>query len=153
MINFVDDLNYRSARPKGIFDMKVLRSDIVIEEYQEHNLVVNGAFLQIVRLIGNDVSGRSITKIGFGTNGTDPVVTDTTLTNQYVRQVSSYIFPEGDNSVQINWVLPADEGNGMAIIEFGLFTQNGMLFTRKTRVSAILKTSDISFEGKWTIIF
>jgi hypothetical protein len=152
MMRFIDGFDFRSSRPKGIFGLKVLRSGIVIEEYRDHNLIVNGAFFQMARLVGADVTGRSVTKIGFGTGGADPAVTDTALTNQYLRAVSGYGYPE-DGQVQINWVLPTSEGNGMKILEFGLFTQDGTLFARKAREEAIPKESDISLEGSWTIIF
>jgi hypothetical protein len=152
MVRFIDDLDYRRVRPKGIFGLKVLRSGIVIGEYREHNLIVNGAFFQMARLVGADVTGRSVTKIGFGTGGADPAVTDTALTNQYLRSVSGYTDPE-DGQVQINWVLPTTEGNGMKILEFGLFTTDGTLFSRKVREEAIPKESDISLEGSWIIIF
>jgi hypothetical protein len=152
MMRFIEDLDWRRVRPEGIFDLKVLRSGIVIENYRDHNLVVNGAFYQMARLISGDVTGRSVTKIGFGTGGTAPTVTDTALTGQFLREVSGYSYPE-DGQVQINWVLPTSEGNGKKIIEFGLFTNDGMLFARKTRAQAIPKESDISLEGSWIIVF
>jgi hypothetical protein len=154
MINFVDDLGYSRKWPKGVFSLKVLRSGIVIEEYESHNLVVNSAFFQMARLLAGDTAGRSVTKIGFGTNGTNPAVTDTTLADQYLRAVSGYEYP-GDDRVKINWVLPVDENNGMRIAEFGLFCEDGTLFARKTRDGAdpIPKAADISLEGRWTIIF
>jgi hypothetical protein len=149
MLRFIDDFK---VRPQGIFELRVLRSGIVIEEYREHNLIVNGAFFQMARLVGGDVTQRSIAKIGFGTGGTDPAVTDTQLTNGYLRAVSGHTYPE-DGQVQISWTLPTSEGNGMKILEFGLFTQDGTLFARKTRTEAIPKEVDISLEGTWTIIF
>jgi hypothetical protein len=152
MVRFTDELGYRKVRPKGIFELRVLRSGIVIEEYRDHNLIVSGAFFQMARLVAGDVSGRSVTKIGFGTGGSDPAVTDTALTNGYLRAVSAYEYPQ-DGQVQISWVLPTNEGNGMKILEFGLFTQDGTLFARKIREEAIPKESDISLEGSWTIIF
>jgi hypothetical protein len=157
MMRFVDGLNYRKVRPKGTFEMKVLRSGVVIDEYRDNNLIVNGAFFQLARLVGNNTTGRSITKIGFGTGNAAPAVTDTELTDQYLRQVSGYSFPEelidGGVPVVISWVLPTGEGNGMSIAEFGLFTQDETLFARKTRVEAIPKADDISLEGNWTILF
>jgi hypothetical protein len=152
MIRFNEHLNLGKNRPKGIFYMKLLRSGIVIEEYCDHNLVVDTAFFQMARLVGNDVLGRTITKVGFGTNGNPPQVSDTALSSQYLREVSGYTFPE-DGKVQINWVLPPSENNDMAIREFGLFTQDGTLFARVVRAHVIHKEPDLSIEGIWTISF
>ena len=129
-----------------------MKSGVVIEEYQDHNLVVNGAFFQMARLLAGNVTGRSIAKIGFGTGGDDPAVTDTALTGQYLRNITGCEYP-ANGEVQFNWLLPVNEGNGMHIIEFGLFSADGTLFARKTREEAIPKAADISLEGSWKIIF
>jgi hypothetical protein len=152
MLKFVDDFGYGKARPKGIFCLRIRRSGIVVMEIEDNNLVVDGAFFQMARLLAGDVNGRSITKIGFGIGAADPAPGDTTLTNQYLRVVSGYEYPENDR-VKINWMLPVNEGNGMAIREFGLFTADNTLFARKTIEEAISKISAFSLEGSWTIIF
>jgi hypothetical protein len=151
--DFVDKVNYGAARPRGVFEFKVLRADrAVVKEYKKDNLVVDGAFFQMARLLAGDVTGRNITKIGFGTGGDDPDPSDTALTGQYLRAVSGYEYPANEQ-VKVNWVLPVSEGNGMAIQEFGLFTADGTLFSRITLEEAVPKQAAFSIEGSWTIIF
>jgi cobalamin-dependent methionine synthase I len=136
---------------KGIFHAKVYRSGILIEEYEEHNLVVNGSRTEMAHAVAGDTDHR-ITKIAFGTNGAEPESSDTVITNQYVKSISGFSFPAIDR-VQFDWELMESEDNGMAILEFGLLTANGTLFARKTRTLPIYKADDIRIEGHWAIVF
>jgi hypothetical protein len=137
---------------RGIFVVKVYRQDILIEEYRDDNMIVNGARVQAARLVAGDVTGRSIAKIAFGTNETAPTEADAVITNQFAKPVTGFEYP-GMGQVQVDWELLVTENNGMAIMEFGLLTTDGTLFARKTRNNPINKESDISIEGHWTIIF
>ena len=136
---------------KGIFTIEVYKKGVLIEKYTENNLIVNGARDQVARLIAGNVSGRSIEKIAFGTNGTAPDVADTAITQQFARPVNGFSYP-AMGQVQIDWELPTTENNGMAIREFGLLTVDGTLFARRTRTNPIYKEPDISIEGHWTIV-
>jgi len=136
---------------KGIFTIEVYKKGVLIEKYTENNLIVNGARDQVARLIAGNVSGRSIEKIAFGTNGTAPDVADTAITQQFARPVNGFSYP-AMGQVQIDWELPTTENNGMAIREFGLLTVDGTLFARRTRQNPIYKESDISIAGHWTIV-
>jgi len=136
---------------KGSLTVKVYKNGVLVEETTENNLVVNGGRDQIARLIAGNVTGRSINRIAFGTNGTAPEAADSIITNQFVRPVDGFSYPQM-GQVQINWNLPVTENNGMAILEFGLLTTDGTLFARRTRNNPIYKESDISIEGHWTIV-
>ena len=136
---------------KGIFAMNVFKSGELIEEYVENNLVVNGARDQIVRMIAGDFTNRNITSIAFGTSGTASTVDDTQITSQFVRAVTGFSYP-AMGQVRIEWELPTTENNGMAIMEFGLLTEDGTLFARRTRANPIYKEPDISIAGYWTIV-
>jgi hypothetical protein len=137
---------------RGIFWIKVFRSGKLIEEFLDENLIVNKARFQMAHLVAGEWSERAITKIAFGTSGTDPDLSDTIITNQYVKPILGFSYPE-NGRVQFNWNLLVTENNGMAIMELGLLTTDGTLFARKTRINPIHKESDISIEGHWTIIF
>lgn len=137
---------------KGIFDAWIYRHGKLIDEIHDSNLIVNGARFQMAHLLAGDVAQRNVSKIAFGTSGTDPAPADTIITNQYSRAIVDFDFPE-NGRVRFNWDLPITENNGMAILEFGLLTVDGTLFSRKTRSNPIYKESDISIEGQWTIIF
>lgn len=137
---------------KGIFKMTVRKNGKVIEEYEDHNLIVNGARNQAARMFAGDVTGRPIKSIAFGTSGTAPVVTDTAITGAYIKDVEGFSYPDM-GQIQTNWELGTNENNGMAIMEFGLLSSDGTLLCRKVRENPIYKESDISIEGHWTWIF
>ena len=137
---------------KGIFELNVFKDGKLIEKIREENLIVNGARLQLAHLVGGDGTGRTVTKIAFGTNGTDADPADAVIANQWSKAVGGHSYPD-TNKVQFDWELYVTENNGMAIMEFGLLTADGTLFARKTRTNPIHKASDISMEGHWTIVF
>jgi hypothetical protein len=153
-INFVDE--YPRERVTGILKYKMYRhigdKKILIEEEDWHNLIVDLARIQMAHLVAGDFDGREIVKIAFGTSGTAPTVSDTTITNVLLKDIDDFEYPE-PGQVQFNWGLTVSEGNGMAITEFGLITADGKLFSRRNREKPINKESDISLEGSWTIIF
>ena len=137
---------------RGIFEMLVKQNGIIIERYCDDNLIVNGARNQAARLFAGDGIHRTIAKIAFGTNGTDPIVSDTAITNAFVKDVAGFEFPDM-GQIQTNWILHTNENNGMAIMEFGLLSVDGTLLCRKVRKKPINKEADISIEGGWTWIF
>ena len=137
---------------KGIFQLKIYKQGVLVDEFEESNLIVDNAKIQLSELTAGQVINRHITKIAFGTNSTEPDPSDSIITDQYAKPISSFSYPE-NGRVQFNWELGISENNGMAIMEFGLLSENGSLFARKSRMNAINKGSDISLEGSWTIIF
>lgn len=137
---------------KGILRITVRRKGEVVEEWEDHNLIVNGARNQAARLFAGDGENRAIAKIAFGTSGTTPAVTDTEITGAYTKAVTGFSFPDV-GQVQTNWELGTSENNGMAIMEFGLLSADGTLLCRKVRENPIYKEADISIEGHWTWIF
>ena len=137
---------------KGIFKIVVKKGGKVIEEWEDHNLIVNGARNQAARLFAGNGEDRQIASIAFGTSGVTPQATDTVITNAYTKAVSGFEFPDM-GQVQTNWELGVNENNGMAIMEFGLLSADGTLLCRKVRTNPIYKESDISIEGHWTWIF
>lgn len=137
---------------KGIFTLKVYDDQgNLIEDYLDRNLVVNGGRSAVTRLIAGDTTGRSVTKIGVGTNATAPSVTDTALTGSFVKALGTISYPTV-SSVRWDWTLELTEANGMAIREFGLICSNDTLFARKTR-DVINKTSSIRLVGTWELQF
>jgi hypothetical protein len=148
------EVRFIDARPpvKGILRYTVLKNGIPIEEAEDVNLILNGARIQMAHLVAGDFTGRDIKKIAFGTNGTVPTVADTQITNPFSKNVTGFSYPE-DGQVRIDWNLLVTEANGLAILEFGLLTTNGVLYSRRIRENPLHKESDISLEGNWTLIF
>jgi hypothetical protein len=137
---------------RGTLRYTVFENGVPVEYFEESNLIVNGARVQMAPLIAGDVADRSIAFIAVGTNGDAPTVSDTEITEDFTKAVDGFEYP-ADGQVQVNWKLLVSEANGMAIREFGLLTEDGTLFARRVRANPIYKESDISIEGKWIIIF
>lgn len=141
----------RVEAPRGVLRYDVYRSGRLIEQCCEQNLIVAGSKGLLAGLLGGAVSNKSVTKIGFGTNGTAPVSGNTALTGAFLKAVGAPTYPAG--AVTFPFTLDAGEANGLAIIEFGLLTADNTLFSRRVRATAINKAADISFIGSWTINF
>jgi hypothetical protein len=139
------------ARPMhGQFRLKVYRKGKLIETYEDHNLIVDGAKAALALMLAGQGDGKNVTSIAFGTRGDVPVPEDTEITEPFTKAVTSISFP-ATGQVQFNWNLLTTEANGKAILEFGLLLADGTLFARKTRAEPINKDSDIALEGQWLI--
>lgn len=138
-------------RMAGHFVLEVRRSGILVAEFLEENLIVNGAKNQLARLIGGAGANRHITHIGFGIGKSAAMPGNTALTSPYIKAVGSVEYP-ATGQVRFNWSLSTAELNGVAITEFGLFCADGALFSRKQR-APIEKADDLSLTGAWTIVF
>jgi hypothetical protein len=145
-VNINDD-----ATLKGMFELRVYRDGALVEEYQDNNMILNAAKYALARLIAGAGSGKVITQIGFGVNGSGPSPDDTALTAAFTKTISGITYP-APGQVKFAWNLATTEANGMTIREFGLICSDATLFARKTR-GAIEKAADISLDGSWTIIF
>jgi len=136
---------------RGEFVLRVYRKGELVEECIDHNMIMNVAKDAMARLIGGSGTGKTITKIGFGTNATSPTPDDTALSGSYVKNVTVVTYPD-TGRVSFGWSLGTSEANGKAIAELGLICSDNTLFARKTR-GVINKDADLSLEGTWTIIF
>lgn len=137
---------------QGVFSLRIYRRGKLIEEYRDHNLIVDSAKTVLANLVAGVGSGNAIITIGFGTNASGPSSSDTALTGAYLKTIQSYRFPSA-GQIEFSWELLASEASGLSISEFGLVCVDGSLFARKTRRQPIQKDTDISLEGTWLIIF
>lgn len=147
-MNFTDT----SQKPRGIFALDIFRQGCLIDHFEDDNLIVTVGRESVARLIGGDVSGRSIVNIGFGTNGAAANPADAALTGAFVKAIDSHSYPVS-TSVQFNFSLGTTEAVGLSIYEFGLLTSSGFLHARKVRGGPLLKDIDISLTGTWTLIY
>jgi len=137
---------------KGRFELTVLDLEgNIIEQYIDANLVVNGGRTAVMRLLGAATSGKQLTKLSVGTNGTAPTGADTAITGAFTKSLGTVSYPT-ISSVKFDWTIGASEANGIAIKEFGLLCTDNTLFARKVR-EVINKNSDIILNGNWTISF
>lgn len=140
--------------PKGVFALKAFNKEgECVLVYEDLNLVVDTGKSSVARLLAqaNTLPQNRVTKIGFGDGSNSPDPNDTGLTNEYVKALDGFSYPD-PQSVSFSWSLDFSEANGLDITEFGLFTEDDVLFSRKTR-DVIKKLVDIRLEGTWTIIF
>ena len=145
-------MNESLGKLRGRFELTVL--DIagnVLEHYVDENLVVNGGRTAVMNLLGAATSGKQLTKLSVGTNGTAPVGTDVAITSPFTKALGAVTYPT-ISSVKFDWTIGASEANGKAIAEFGLLCTDDTLFARKVR-EVINKNSDIILNGNWTISF
>lgn len=145
-MNLSDKLNL-----KGVFEVKIFKSGKLINEIKENNLIVGSGRTALAKLLGNTTPTGYITTIGFGTGGVDPSTLDTGLTTPFTKAIGSVSYP-AVGQVKFAWTLDLSEDNGVTILEYGLFCQDGTLFARKTGIE-VHKDSTISLVGSWTIIY
>lgn len=138
---------------KGLFYLEVVcaKTGVILEKYQDNNLVVNGGRTAVVNLLGAATSGKKLTKLSVGTNNTAPVGTDAAITGAFTKALGIPTYPT-ISSVSFPFQLGAGDANGIGIREFGLVCTDNTLFARKTR-ELINKNADIILNGSWTISF
>lgn len=141
----------KSIHATGCFTLKVIEvaTGKVLEEYEDKNLVITLGHTNIAKLLGGATAGKPITKIGVGTSGVAPALTDTALTGIFSKVLTTIDYPEA-NSVRFFYELATGDANGMSIKEFGLLNSDDVLFARKIRTE-IVKTSAIALAGSWKI--
>ena len=134
---------------KGIFKINIFKNGKLIEEYVDKNTVVNSGREAITKLLGNDGISKYILSIGVGTSNIVPSVSDTSLTDSFIKPLSTTSYPDS-TSIKFTFDIGTSEANPKSIREFGLLCSDGTLFARKTR-TVIEKDVDISISGEWTI--
>jgi len=144
------DLSDPHGRPTGTFYLEVREGGRLVQVVREANMVVNSSQIILASLLGGGLG--AITKFGVGSSAAAAALGDVALTNPTLTPIDAVSFPEV-GKVRFAFSLPAELGNGAAINEFGLLSDGRVLFARKVRATALLKTSDISLSGAWTISF
>ncbi len=118
--------------------------------HTEHNLIVRTGYNVAAEALAGG-PGAHIDRVAVGTNGTEPDVSDTQITDPFCTQIQSIEYPT-PATVRFNFTLGYEDAVGMSIREFGLFTADGRLFSRKVR-QPIEKTVHMSLVGAWDINF
>lgn len=138
---------------KGLFYLEIIcaKTGVILEKYQDNNLVVNSGRTAVVTLLGAGGTTKNLTQLSVGTNGTAPAGTDTAITGAFTKALGTVSYPT-ISSVKYEFQLGAGDANGIGIREFGILCADDTLFARKTR-ELINKNSDIILNGTWTISF
>lgn len=125
----------------------------VIKEIIGRNMVVNVGRNIVCHLLNNSQgANQHIDHIEVGTSLTAATLADTSITAPVSKTLNNVSFPT-DGQVDFEWSLEVNEGNGVAIAEFGLFCADGSMFARKVCASnqVINKTASMRIEGIWSI--
>lgn len=116
----------------------------------EKNLIVTTGYDVAAEALAG-AEGAKITQIAVGTNGTAAKASDTQITDPVYLKVQSVEYPK-PATARFNFSVGYADAVGMAIREFGLFTADGRLFSRKVR-EPIEKTRYMSLVVAWEITF
>lgn len=137
---------------KGEVHIQVYKNGVLIEDSLINNLIVNVGKQSIAALVGGATgyANKRVSKIGFGTSGAPTAGANTGLENAFVKALDGATF--SGTSVLFEYALDNNQGNGLTIREFGLFSTDDTIFARITR-NPIAKTADISVKGTWKITF
>lgn len=122
----------------------------LIDGFEDDNLITISGLELIAFLLVGHPGNNKITKVGVGDGTSEPGRPDTGLTNAFIKSINSYSFPS-ENSVKYRFAFNSGDGNGLLVSEFGLFSGDEQMFSRKLRIPAIPKNSDIIIEGDWTV--
>ncbi|MFT8945933.1 MAG: hypothetical protein ABF876_05050 [Acetobacter aceti] len=145
------DAARRAAR--GEIQLRIYRGGRCIRTEKMTNLVVSGAAQMKAHLLAGDTSGSyAIAKIGYGTSGTAAQESDTALVTPFIKNVDQ-VTVNASGDLVASFSLASTEANGLSLYEFGLMSASGILFARKVRDLPLLKASDLSITGTWTIMF
>lgn len=112
------------------------------------NLIVASGYTAAAEALAG-VSGAKIVSVAVGTNGEPPADTDTSIQNAVVLQVQSVEYPQ-PGTIRFNFTIGYNAAPGMNIREFGLLTEDGRLFSRKTR-EILEKSQYLTIVGMWEI--
>ena len=112
------------------------------------NLIVASGYQATAQALAG-VEAARIARVAVGTNGTEPVESDTSTTNAVTVDISRVEYPQ-PTTVRFHFTVGYNDAVGMSIREFGLLLTDGRLFSRKVR-TAIEKTQYMSIVGMWDI--
>lgn len=150
-------LDERKLQMKGHLQFTVLEksSGKILQKFSSHNVITDNGVIATLKLLGNIGVGGNlnpITKIGFGSNGDAEGVSDTALTDAYIRELVHSQVEDDGKSVTFDFELGTEEDNPAIIREMGLVCEDGTtLFSRRTIAVAIEKNENIAVSGSWTI--
>ena len=135
---------------RGEFHVEVRRRGKVIDEFGDHNLVVNSGRVRLAELAAGK-SDRYITQIGIGSGSSAEQEDDTALEEQQLYPLSASSVDGRD--ARFDFIIGENDANGLAIREFGLFCSDDTMFTHRVRRGVIEKESDIELHGYWILHF
>lgn len=147
-------LNDTAPAVTGDIHLEVRRNNKIIEEFDDHNLVVDIGRKRLAALAAGKVGNYAesyITHIGLGSGNNTENVNDTQLENQQLFSLTSVEINGRD--AQFNFFIANSEATGLSIRELGLFCADGTMFSHRVRQGVIEKYDDIELKGFWILHF
>ena len=142
-----------ALRTRGMVHLRLIAPDgELIDEFRGNNLVVNAGRESLTKLLTTTDPDKRITRAEWGEGAATPLPTDTALTNPYQNGIISSSYPS-NIQVQYSLALGTSEGNGKALTELGLVSDDGTLFARFVWGSTINKSAGFALEADWIIQF
>ena len=142
---------------RGEFCIEVRRNGQIVDEYSDHNLVVNVGRERLANLAAG-LSDKYITQIGVGTGTNIEDEDDTELEEQALFPLSNVSVDGRD--AKFEFIIGESDANGMAITEFGLFCADDTMFSHRVRrnedtgkIGVIDKMDDLELRGYWILHF
>jgi len=133
---------------QGCLHYRVWCHGWLLEERQDRNLITDAGLTTLALGWAGDADGV-VTRMGFGSSPVDPTPDDADLLTPFVKPLTGYGSNPG--AVVLLWDLLPTEANGLAIAEFGLFTEAGVLVARRIRESPLIKSSALYLQGSWIL--
>ena len=143
---FKNKLNMRGELSLRLIDAN---SGALIATHTQKNLITNLGYKAAAQGMAEALAGAQIKSVQVGTSTTVPALTDTAITGGVSVPITSITYPDG--AMVFEFSIGSGVANGMNIVEFGLFTQDGRLFSRLVRDEIIAKTADFTILGSWKI--
>ncbi len=134
----------------GHINMVVRKGGKVVDRYDDHNLIVTLGRQRMAELLAG-LSDAHISHIGIGTGTETENIADTSLSDLVLIPLKGA--EAKDKVARFNFLIDTATGNGMKITEFGLFANDGVMFSHRVRTGVIEKADDIEIEGYWEIRF
>lgn len=137
---------------EGHLYLRVERRGRVVEEWNDHNLIMDAARPRIRDLCSGEMTNTFISHLGVGEGQRAATPTDTSLERCVMVPFSNVGKPDA-TTARFGFLIGPDIANGLAIREFGLFCGDGILFAKRVRDRVIEKDADVSIFGYWDIHF
>lgn len=134
---------------RGRLCFAVRKNGKIIEKFDDHNLVVDAGRVWMARLAEGKAT-PAIVKIGIGENNAPENRLDTEIKDCVFIPITP---SRSGMTAHFDFLIGRDDANGINIHDFGLYTADNTLFSRRVRQEDLQKADDIEIEGFWEIYF
>lgn len=135
---------------RGEFHITIYKGGRLERTLDDHNLVVDVGRVRLAEL-ATGKSAAYISKIGVGSGSAKEAADDTEMQGQQLFPLTSATIEGRD--ARFDFTIDNTQANGLEIHEFGLFCEDGTMFSHRVRAGRIEKEEDIQIKGYWILHF